>query len=371
MWTARGRASVLVGGQFGSEGKGLAAAWLAQKCERVDVATTNAGAQAGHTTRYLDGDGFVCYHLPTVGVVQKNALCYINAGSIIDPDALFKEMEACGVEKSRVRIHPRAAVITEANRTEERAVTASTTKLASTQKGVGAAISSKVMRRAVLAEQDERLAPLVGLIDLNDALNKGAVVTVEVPQGHDLSINHGLSYPYCTSRDCWVGSGLSDAGIHPHFLGEVAMVVRTFPIRVGAVYNELGHKLGESGPFYSDSQELDWPVHFPRVEPERTTVTKRVRRIASWSSAQYLRSVMLNRPDFVFLNFVNYFREFQGFGPGDTTYIPPVEMFWQLFNLMRTVERSCDVHPRHAFGVGPCVEEVIYDAARTAQWLKQ
>lgn len=356
MFGEPGKASVVVGGQFGSEGKGLYAAWLAEKIasEGGTICTTNAGAQAGHTTRYLDGKKFVCFHLPTIGVIKKNSLCYINAGSIIDVDQLFAEIEACEVDPTRIFIHPRAAVITNENRETERAHGSSTEKTASTQKGVGAAISDKIMRRAKLAKDDERLGRFIKMMDLNQMLHEGYTVTVEVPQGHDLSINHGLSYPSCTSRDCWVGSGLSDAGIHPRFLGQVAMVVRTFPIRVGGIINEMGEVLGESGPFYADSKELQWDA-FPGVEPERTTVTKRVRRIATWSRQQYRRALRLNRPDEILLNFVNY--------------LPSDVEFWNLFESIRDDERAAGVNPMHAFGVGPCTEEIITDVKRTASWL--
>lgn len=360
-----GKASMVVGGGFGSEGKGAAAAWLAHNYAPVDYATTNAGAQAGHTTRYRDEHlNFVCFHLPTVGVVQhrKNAQfgtaprSYINGGSIIDPDVLIREVSDCGVDASSIRIHPRAAVITDDNRATERDFTSSTTRLGSTQKGVGAAISDKVMRRALLAERHHKLKGAIQQIDLNEVLNGMGRVSVEVPQGTGLSLNHGYNYPACTSRDCWVGSGLNDAGIHPKYLGEVCMVMRTFPIRVGNIFNEQGEKLSDSGPFYEDSKELDWSRDFPHLEPERTTVTKRVRRIATWSHDQYLEALSLNRPTVVFLSFCNYLR-----GP---------EAFWELFGRMRHAEELVGVDPAHIFNVGPCVEDTLTSPDEVAQWLK-
>lgn len=313
-WGTRGEASVLVGGQFGSEGKGLAAAYLATQTDIVDIATTNAGAQAGHTTCYLDGRRFVCYHLPTTAVALKDEksrpLAYINAGSIIDIEALAREIKDVGINPKMVVVHPRAAVITPENKATENDPNSSTSRLASTRKGVGAAISDKVMRRARLAvdyrEKLYSIGVLVTPLDLNSIMNVHKSVVVEVPQGTDLGLNHGYAYPYATSRDCWVGPGLADAGIHPEFIGPVCMVIRTFPIRVGHLFNEEGDKLGDSGPFYNDSVELDWGRDFAGIEPERTTVTKRVRRIASWSKEQYERGLALNRPSIVFLNFVNY-----------------------------------------------------------------
>lgn len=354
-----GRASVVVGGGFGSEGKGAAAAWLGETYGRiVNIATTNAGAQAGHTTRYRDGRQFICFHLPTIGVVNAHRGCesYINAGSIVDVAVLSTEMVNCNVPPDMLRIHPRAAVITDDDRYSEKALTASTTRLASTQKGVGSAISNKVMRRGRLAGEYASLGPSILPIDLNKEMQTGAVVSVEIPQGTGLSLNHGRAYPECTSRDCWVGAGLNDAGIHPKFLGNVCMVMRTFPIRVGHIFNELGEKLGDSGPFYEDSLELDWTRDFPHLEPERTTVTKRIRRIATWSDLQYEAALSLNRPTMVFLSFCNY--------------LNTADEFWNLYRRMKTIEERLDLEPVHVYNVGPCVEDTMTSADGVATWLK-
>ena len=372
-WITPGRASVLVGGQFGSEGKGLAAAWLAEWAQNdgmtPDIATTNAGAQAGHTTRYRSGTQFICYHLPTTGVTRlkraspsySGCQSYVNAGSIIDVDALLKELDDCTGHRPwllNLTIHPRAAIITDAAREEENRPDAATTKTASTRKGVGATIAGKIMRRIALAGDDERLKQhgYIGVIDLNRALiNDSKTVVVEIPQGTDLSINHGLEYPYVTSRDCWVGSGLSDAGIHPSLVGPICMVVRTMPIRVGNIVDEFGHQLGQSGPFYPDGPELSWERDLPGVEPERTTVTKRIRRIAAWSDQQYDHAIRLNHPTIIFVNFLNYLRDAN-----------------QLHDLIRRMRRM-EEHvlrepPMHAYSFGPCVEDVVTDFNQAVAW---
>lgn len=356
-WGVRGKASVLVGGQFGSEGKGLAAAWLAEQIkDGVDCATTNAGAQAGHTTRYRNGRKFICFHLPTTGVVHTDAVSYVNAGSIIDPEALRAEVMATGVK--RLIIHPRAAVITPEDRATERTNGSSTEKTASTQKGVGAAIANKIMRRGQLAGEALRDQFDVQSLNLNLGLDGNMALTVEVPQGTGLSLNHGHCYPYTTSRDAYVNSGLADAGIHPSFLGPVCMVVRTLPIRVGDLYNEFGEKIGTSGPFYGDSQELDWAKHLPGVEPERTTVTQRIRRIATWSGIQYRAALNLNRPTIVFLNFCNYLQSAQDLGVH--------------VGMMRANEDIIGVQrPDYVYGFGPCVEDVTANHDEAMAWFER
>jgi GH24 family phage-related lysozyme (muramidase) len=116
---------------------------------------------------------------------------------------------------------------------------------------------------------------------------------LEVSQGFSLGINSGF-YPYTTSRECTVMQALSDANIHPSMYRKSIMVVRTFPIRVA----------GNSGPCFHDQREMTWEEL--GVEPEITTVTKKIRRVFSWSDEQFMQAVMANRPDVVFLNFCNY-----------------------------------------------------------------
>lgn len=336
-FTRHGKAAVIVGGQFGSEAKGMAAAvvaredYLLNKPGRQFIATTNAGAQAGHTTILEDGSKFICYHLPTIGVLLKHSTIYLNAGSIIDLDLLDREItdvsNALGRDPNdlarRIIIHPNAAIISSNNKLQEVGDgrgSGMTTHLGSTMKGVGAALASKIMRRPLtiageVIAVDHNSVSLygmlykVGVINLNESLSKGGSVTVEIPQGTGLSLNASLFYPHCTSRDCWVGQGLADASIHPSFLGNVLMVQRAFPIRVGHVYDpHTGERIGNSGPFYPDSTEMEW-TEFPGIEPERTTVTQRVRRIASWSKMQYAEALALNRPTHVMTTFINYLKD--------------------------------------------------------------
>ena len=296
------QAAVLIDGQYGSTGKGLLAAFLAsQPHNAVDFAVTNASANAGHWTKFADsrnGSDFCCYHLPTFGVIQPCSKIILNAGSIINPDLLLAEMETCKVSMDRVCIHPNATVITKEDILREENLKSQATKISSTQKGVGAALARKITRTAEIARNNETLAPMIDNIDLNSAMSLGARVSIEMPQGYSLSLN-GKFYPYCTSRDCTVSAALSSAGIHPSYLGRVVMSVRTYPIRVGNI-----PKYGYSGDTYADQEEITFESL--GVPNELTTVTKRIRRIFTWSDAQYTDALIENRPDITFLNFCNY-----------------------------------------------------------------
>jgi adenylosuccinate synthase len=340
MLLEKGKVNVSLDGQFGSTGKGLYNGWLAGQ-QHVDIAMSNAAPNAGHTL----WRGFhknLCYHLPMSGVVCDDATIVLTAGSVIDPELLKREMEENGVSWHRLRIHPRAAVLDKTDQEVEKAVFSSTTNIASTQKGVGAALARKIKRSGVVAQDHPILSKYVQPIDIRRELERKPIALMEVPQGYDLSINSGLSYPYCTSREVTVAQALSDAGVHPSDLGKVHMTLRTFPIRVGNIVDESGHILGWSGPFYGDQKETSWEEL--GIEPEYTTVTGRVRRVATFSAWQYERALRQNLPDHVFLNFVNYCTE------NDIKEI--------IFN-MRTAEYMAGKVPELRFGLGKEIDSVV------------
>ena len=342
----KGKAAVLVDGQYGSTGKGLLAAYLAeQPGNEVDLAITNASANAGHWTKYKDKDrkGFCCFHMPTFGVVQPDCIIYINAGAIIHPSTLLEELDTLNISHDRVVVHPNAAIIRDEDQQQERAADSGATNIASTQKGVGQALINKIGRKELnVANNCDQLQHLLGVIDVNSRLSQGARVSIEVPQGYSLSINSEF-YPHTTSRQCTVSQGITDANVHPSFLGSIAQSMRTFPIRVGHIYSDTGHIIGHSGPVYADQRELGWGV--VGVEPELTTVTGRQRRIFDWSWTQFDMSVTDNRPTHLFINFLNYMQD-------DDTALDLISKIEQRYNDIM------DSEPIMIYGRGPNVEDV-------------
>lgn len=310
-----GKASVIVGGQYGSEAKGCATAWLAASLaargKAFDVYTTNAGAQAGHTSIH-QGKKRVVFHLPTAPLIARDlgmglGAIYLNAGTIIDPDVLEQELFDNDIRGTYgLYIHPTAAVITAECQRLEREENSSTTKIASTRKGVGQALADKVMRRGLVAKDHPFTKQFVQRLDLNRELSNGKSVLVEVPQGVSLSLNHSPFYPHTTSRDCTPGSGLADAAIHPSFGGRTMVVLRTYPIRVGNIVDN-GNTLGTSGGVFPDQVETSWEEL--EQPAEITTVTKRVRRVFTFSMEQVVETFALCRPDVVFLSFMNYIKD--------------------------------------------------------------
>lgn len=286
------KAHFVVDGQYGSTGKGLAAAMLAEMFgQEVEYVTCNAGPNSGHTS-YVNGKKLVLRQLPTfssaVSVMGKNPqpFTYINSGAVVVPEILNAECQETGV---RCYLSPWASVVNPKHVHDESAIAK---YLGSTGKGTGAAIASKVMRDrdAVVAHNRDLFSDRVSVETVNLT---GMMGIVEVSQGFSLGINSGF-YPFCTSRECTVAQAASDAGLHPYDVGDSMMVIRTYPIRVG----------GNSGPCYPDQQEIDWSEI--GVEPELTTVTQKQRRLFTFSRYQFMDALAANRPKIILLNFCNY-----------------------------------------------------------------
>lgn len=342
-----GKASVIFDGQFGSTGKGVAGAWVGEH-NRIDWAVTNASANAGHTS-VVDGKEIVTFHIPSsflTGRGGHDTKVYIDAGAIIDLDTLEKEIADLGIYHNQIVVNPNATVILDEDREAERDTKSSQAKIASTQKGVGAALARKVSRRGPNLgqhlEQKFRKVPFrVMPVSLNERMVAGDSVVVEVPQGFSLSLNASGFYPYTTSRDCTLQQGLSDAGIHPRFFHKSMAVLRTLPIRVGNIVSDQGRQIGYSGHVYPDQREMSWAeLGLPE---ERTTVTKRVRRIFSFSQKQYRDMLLYAMPDIVFVNFANYLNSTR---------------MGNLVAGMQMTERSARVSPLHYYGYGKSSDDI-------------
>lgn len=282
---------VMVDGQYGSTGKGLAASLLAECfAHEVEHVISNAGPNSGHTSYYED-EKIVLKQLPSFAVTAKkmgySPTVFMDAGAVIDFDILNDEMVQYDMTND-VFVHPHASFI------DARAIVrdeASVYTIGSTGKGTGPAQIAKLERceGAVVKYHMDRTEAKVGAY----VPSASHMNFLEVSQGFSLGINSGF-YPYTTSRECTVMQALSDANIHPNMYRGSIMVVRTFPIRVA----------GNSGPCFPDQVEMTWEQL--GVEPEITTVTKKVRRVFSWSDEQFMQAVAANQPDIVFVNFCNY-----------------------------------------------------------------
>jgi adenylosuccinate synthase len=130
---------------------------------------------------------------------------------------------------------------------------------------------------------------------------------------------------------------------------EVIVTMRTFPIRVGDAYDKYGNKVGTSGPVYDDQREVSWEQL--GVPLERTTVTKKVRRVFTWSNKNLEKVVTMLAPDAIFLNFVNYLESNPSFESKETaSFIDGIEA--------KAREIGHPVSVRW-IGVGPKISDVL------------
>ncbi|MHA2231320.1 MAG: adenylosuccinate synthetase [Candidatus Hodarchaeales archaeon] len=253
-----GRFNIVVDGQWGSCGKGLIAGYLAKKyC--VDVASTNNLPNAGHTIIMEDEGKFVSKILPVSTFLNKygqNVQSYIGPGAGFFTSRLLEELESCQAEN--LRIHPRAMVVQDHHAAHERSATK---HIASTMQGSGAVQVERMMRGAdvKLAEDHEKLAPFVVEDWLNEIHTKlpKSMWLHEGSQGFSLGMLHGSHYPYCTSRECTTAREMTDMGFAPQQVGDVYVVIRPYPIRVGNVVED-GKQVGYSGDVYPGQEELTW-----------------------------------------------------------------------------------------------------------------
>lgn len=336
-WFTQHGAYVLVDGQYGSTGKGLFAAYIAQRAHASPtVITTNQGPNSGHTALWSSRK-IITKQLPVSGVVlhefDSDPLVYLNAGAIIDPKILADELVRFKMRPPIV--HPCAVIVTAADKAADEDTVK---KIASTGQGTGPAVQNKVARTGdtmLYRDLGVSSVPPPGRTWDNFWDWESDSVFVETAQGFSLGLN-SIFYPHVTSRECTVMQALADARIPAQMVRRVAMCVRTFPIRVGNVGS------ASSGDCYPDQEETSWARL--GVEPELTTVTKRVRRIFTWSRQQFKAAVAANRPDVIFVNFINYLK------PGDRPNF--MNNLWQdYFSVMGRV-------PTCYYGFGPCVEDV-------------
>ena len=275
-----GTLSVVVGGQFGSEGKGAIAGWLTsdriEQPEGGDVLCVRvAGPNAGHTVmgRGPDGEEEGTYpwrlrSVPVAAVTNENAVLAIAAGSEIDMEVLTDELtrlDKAGYNATgRLNIDGQATMLTNEHKDAEYQA-GLTEKLGSTGKGIGAARAARLMRTATLARSE--LKDTISVESLIRQILPTGHVVIEGTQGYGLGLHAG-HYPQCTSSNTRAIDFCAMAGAHP--LGswtrnyKVWVTLRTFPIRVA----------GNSGPL---EDETTWDAL--GLAPELTTVTQKIRRV--------------------------------------------------------------------------------------------
>ncbi len=281
--------TILVGGQWGDEGKGKIISYLCLNDGPDIIARAGVGPNAGHTVIYK-GKKYPLRLTPS-GFINEKARLLIGAGVLINPDVMLEEIETLGIE-GRIGIDKRCGIIEVDHLTRDRKSGHLSGKIGSTGTGCGPANIDRANRSLKLARDIEPLNPYLTDVPLevNAALDKGKKVLIEGSQGFCLSLFYG-SYPYVTSKDTSAGMAAVDVGVGPRKIKEVITVFKSYPSRVGA------------GPF---------PTLMKDDEAERLgiveygTVTGRKRRSGHFDFEMARYSAMVNSASQIALTCLDY-----------------------------------------------------------------
>lgn len=300
MAAIKGKALVVLGAQWGDEGKGKCVDLLAEQADVV--ARCQGGSNAGHTV-VVDGVHYDFHLLPS-GIVYKDATCVIGNGVVVHIPSLFLEIDKNrekGLEgiEDRLVISNRAHIVSDIHQLADGwyELEKKGNSLGTTKKGIGPSYSSKMLRnnirmsdllgdRQVLREKFENLindikkrfpdedidfethfaslealisrtAPMIkdSVLVMHQALDEGKSVLVEGANAAMLDIDFG-TYPFVTSSNCTIGGVCTGLGIPPNKIGNVIGVVKAYTTRVGAGHfpteleNDIGNKMADIGHEY-------------------------------------------------------------------------------------------------------------------------
>ena len=318
---------VVIGTQWGDEGKGKIVDWLTDHAQ--GVVRFQGGHNAGHTL-VVAGKKTVLHLIPS-GILRDNVRCYIGNGVVVSPSALMEELEM--LEKAGVDVRSRL-VISEAcplilphhvALDQAREIAKGASKIGTTGRGIGPAYEDKVARRAIRMQElfhrerfaaklgevldyhnfvlknyfnaaivdfhktldetmalAERIKPMVGDVPrlLYEANKAGQNLLFEGAQGTLLDIDHG-TYPFVTSSNCTSGGAATGAGVGPHTLHYVLGITKAYTTRVG------------SGPFPTELFD-DIGKHLAEKGQEVGSTTGRARRCGWFDAAALKRSIQIN-----------------------------------------------------------------------------
>ena len=322
---------VVIGSQWGDEGKGKVVDWLTDHAQ--GVVRFQGGHNAGHTL-VIKGQKYALNLIPS-GIMRDGVACYIGNGVVLSASHLLSEidkLEAGGIEvRSRLKVSEACPLILPFHSAVDiaREEARGGAKIGTTGKGIGPAYEDKVARRALrvfdlfhperfaeklrevmdfhnfLLEKQlgakpvdyqqtlddvlaiaPRLLPMVADVSalLHAAHKRGDNLLFEGAQGTLLDVDHG-TYPYVTSSNCVAGAASAGAGVGPGMLHYVLGITKAYTTRVG------------SGPFPSElpiEEEGTVGHHLSTIGHERGTVTGRVRRCGWFDAAALRRSIQIN-----------------------------------------------------------------------------
>lgn len=267
---------VVVGGQFGDEGKGKIVSYLGLRDHFTAAVRAGVGPNAGHTV-VSSGKTLRLRLLPSA-VVNEKVRLMIGAGVLVNPSVLLSEISETGCE-SRVLVDAQCAIIEDSHIELDKSAHLKE-KIGTTGTGTGPANADRVMRRVKVARDVPSLSKYIGDIyyEVHKILDAGEHVLAEGTQGTFLSLYHG-TYPYVTSKDVSASAVCSDIGIGPREVTDVVVVFKSYVTRVG------------EGPL---DGELSQEEAAKRGWREVATVTGRVRRAAPFDFEKARKAARLN-----------------------------------------------------------------------------
>jgi len=321
--------TILVGAQWGDEGKGKIIDFLTETADIV--VRSQGGNNAGHTV-IAGGTKYVLHLIPS-GILRPNKLCVIGNGVVVDPIAVAKEIEGLRAQKIKVSkanlaISDCAHLVLPYHRVldEQREQKKGKNKIGTTKRGIGPAYGDKAARvglrvadliqpalfseklalrikennavlkafgakplnfkevNAAYLEAGGKLAPFVRntVVMLHQALKAGKEILFEGAQGTFLDIDHG-TYPYVTSSNTTAGGACTGSGVPPHRMDRVLGVMKAYTTRVG------------EGPFPTENMEFSDMLH--GMGREFGATTGRARRCGWFDAVAVRYAGMINGID--------------------------------------------------------------------------
>ncbi|MEM3445460.1 MAG: adenylosuccinate synthase [Thermoplasmata archaeon] len=330
------KATVIVGTQWGDEGKGKITDVLAEKADIV--VRYQGGSNAGHTI--VIGNKKFAFHLLPSGILRPDKVVVIANGVVLDPAVLFQELEKLRemqIQTAELKISDRAHLVMPYHKQIDALEEEVKGKFGAgtTRRGIGPCYSDKAsrfglrvcdlldenefleklkvvyeMKKRLLASYGKEIVDFQSILNeyldygrklsqyvtdtacyLNEAIEQGKRVLLEGAQGTHLDIDHGI-YPHCTSSNTFAGGACTGAGLPPAKIGRVIGVVKAYTSRVG------------EGPFPTEMQDKTAEVIREKGQ-EYGTTTGRPRRVGWLDLVMVNYSVMLNGVDCIALTKVD------------------------------------------------------------------
>ena len=224
---------VIMGGQFGDEGKGLISAYVARRDNAGFVVKAGVGPNAEHGLFVTEEGPYIKVNqLPLGWILNPSTQIRIGRNVAIDPDKLLSEIGKYHLEE-RVKIDCLSPIITQEHIRSETVSKHFSENIGSTCSGSGFCRADHVLRTAKLARDIDELHPF--LTDVTEEVNKSAsteTIIIESSQGYGLSLGSEY-YPNTTSKDITSSQALADVGLNPFHLTEVVLCIKTMPTREG------------------------------------------------------------------------------------------------------------------------------------------